>query len=350
MKIAVYAIAKNEYENVVGWEASCRDADVRVVTDTGSTDLTSAALESYGVTVAAGCPVPWRWDDAHNLSLMHVPADVDVCIRLDLDERIDPGWREQVEKAFVGNVTKLRYDYHYSAESRWMGDRIHSRHGYRWVGATHEGLIPWAIEEVQATANVVIRHHKAEYAIRESDLPLLRRAVVEAPDDARMAWYLARQLDYQGESDEAISAYLSFLEMPGGSPHERSNACRALARLLPKSAGKYYFRSIYENPKEPEGYLIFARRAWEIGDAVSTLYYARQAAACPVYWQTHASDPVAYGEEPAALASSAAMKLGLLDEALDAAIEAAGRSPENESLANNVEILRSLQTTEGPTL
>ena len=67
MRIGVYALAKNELKHVPYWADSCADADVRVVTDTGSTDGTDAALVDEGVTVARGSVVPWRWDDAHNL-------------------------------------------------------------------------------------------------------------------------------------------------------------------------------------------------------------------------------------------------------------------------------------------
>jgi hypothetical protein len=109
MIVGIYALAKNEAGNVAAWEASCRDADVRVVTDTGSTDDTVQLLEAEDVTVARGNVVPWRWDDAHNLSMQHLPSHVDVAIRLDLDEVLEPGWRDALEAAWKPETTKLRY-------------------------------------------------------------------------------------------------------------------------------------------------------------------------------------------------------------------------------------------------
>ena len=114
MRIAVYALARNERKHVDEWAASCHEADFRVVTDTGSTDGTVEALMDRGVTVCHGYVCPWRWDDAHNLSLNHVPPDADVCIRLDLDERLQPGWRQAVERAWTGDVNNLRYQYVWS--------------------------------------------------------------------------------------------------------------------------------------------------------------------------------------------------------------------------------------------
>jgi hypothetical protein len=50
--IGIYALAKNEAKHAAAWAAATADADVRVVTDTGSTDGTVELLEADGVTVA----------------------------------------------------------------------------------------------------------------------------------------------------------------------------------------------------------------------------------------------------------------------------------------------------------
>ncbi len=44
MKIAVYAIALNEEKHVMQWLEATKDADVRLVADTGSTDQTVRLL------------------------------------------------------------------------------------------------------------------------------------------------------------------------------------------------------------------------------------------------------------------------------------------------------------------
>ena len=90
MRIGIYALARNEEKHVFDWAATTEGADVVVVTDTGSTDSTTQRLRAAGVTVATGSVTPWRWDDAHNLSLHHLPADIDIAVRLDLDERLQP--------------------------------------------------------------------------------------------------------------------------------------------------------------------------------------------------------------------------------------------------------------------
>lgn len=348
MKVAIYALAKNESTNVPAWEASCREADVRVVTDTGSTDGTQEMLAASGVTVVAGSPMPWRWDDAHNLSLMHCPADADVCIRLDLDEVLDPGWREGLEAAWSDGTTKLRYWYHWSDSVRFLCDRVHARTGYRWQGATHEGLVRWSGDEREALSDrFVIRHHRQPGKCHKSDLTLLRQAVRENPLDARMQWYLARELDYGG-SDETIAAFERYLKLPGGTPHERAYAYRVLARIEPQNQTRRLLEAIIESPREPEAYLAIAERAWSMDDAVATLYYARQAMACHPDNQTHTSDPRAYGAEAGDLAASAAWKLGRFEEASRHAAEAAKRAPGDERLRRNAIRLERMVVEPGP--
>ena len=338
MKIGIYALARNEAANVPRWAESCREADVRVVTDTGSTDDTVALLEARGVTVARGNVVPWRWDDAHNLSLYHLPADVDVAIRLDLDEAIEPGWREGVVAAWRAHpqTTKLRYWYQWSAALRFRSDRIHLRSGHRWTGATHEGLVRWTGDEVQAvTDDVRITHHRDPAKRHNTDLTLLRQAVREAPGDARMQWYLARELDYAGDA-ETVQAFRAYLDLPGGTPHERAYACRVLARRLPDDAGPWLLRALQESPHEPEAYLELGRAAWQHRDAVGALYWCRRAAVANAERQNHASDPAAYGATPADMAATAAYCLGLREEAATHAAEAFRRQPDDRRLAEQL--------------
>jgi tetratricopeptide (TPR) repeat protein len=348
VKVGIYALAKNESANVPAWEASCREADVRVVTDTGSTDNTVELLEAAGVTVARGAPVPWRWDDAHNLSLYHLPADVDVAIRLDLDEVLDPGWRAALEAAWKPETTNLRYWYQWSEAVRFMSDRVHRRAGYRWVGATHEGLACWSGTEVQAISDTFsIRHHRQPGKTHKTDLTLLRQAVREYPLDTRLHWYLARELDYAGDP-EAAAAFERYLAMPGGSPTERAYSFRMLAKIEPAKAKARLLEAIMASPQEPEAFLCLAELAEKMGDFVSTLYYARHASFCPAGHQTHASDPRAYGPRAPDLACVAASRLGLHKEALQHAREAHRRDPSDGRMAENLALLERQSQEAGP--
>ena len=64
MKVAVYAISKNEEKFVERWVKSMSEADEIYVADTGSTDNTVELLKQKGVIVNSINIEPWRFDVA----------------------------------------------------------------------------------------------------------------------------------------------------------------------------------------------------------------------------------------------------------------------------------------------
>ena len=88
MKVAAYAIALNEEKHAQRWADTTKDADFRLVCDTGSTDKTVEILRSNGITVYEISVKPWRFDVARNTAQSLLPADIDVCLSLDLDETL----------------------------------------------------------------------------------------------------------------------------------------------------------------------------------------------------------------------------------------------------------------------
>lgn len=99
IKIAVYTIALNEEKHVNRWFESAREADFLLIADTGSTDKTRDIAKSLGIEVHDISVTPWRFDVARNMSLDLIPEDFDICIQLDMDEVLSPGWRPKIEEA-----------------------------------------------------------------------------------------------------------------------------------------------------------------------------------------------------------------------------------------------------------
>ena len=100
MKIAVYAISKNEEQFVERFCKSAIDADLILIADTGSTDRTVEEARKYGATVYEIAVKPWRFDKARDTALNLIPGDYDICISLDLDEVL-----EQLIQADIPVVT-----------------------------------------------------------------------------------------------------------------------------------------------------------------------------------------------------------------------------------------------------
>ena len=93
----VYAISKNEEQFVRRFCKSAQDADYILVADTGSSDGTSTLARECGAIVHDIFISPWRFDLARNSALALIPRSVDICISLDLDEVLEPGWKEKIE-------------------------------------------------------------------------------------------------------------------------------------------------------------------------------------------------------------------------------------------------------------
>ena len=81
---------------------------------------------------------PWRFDDGLNAALSQVSADIDIAVPLHLDERLQSGWREELEVAWRAGARQMTFMYEWGPELTYRHDRIHARAGYRWIGAAHE--------------------------------------------------------------------------------------------------------------------------------------------------------------------------------------------------------------------
>lgn len=345
MKIAIYSPAKNEEKNAAAWAASCADADYRVVLDTGSTDNTKQILLDAGVTVHDGLISPWRFDLAYNVTMALVPADADVLICLHMDERLDTGWRELLEKSWTDQTTRLRYTYIWnwnpdgSPGRQWHGDRIHARKGYHWLGATHEGLCS-RVPEHQSWCNELRILHYPEFKHKTGDLELLEEAVREAPHDARMRAYLGREYMYRGINDKSIETYKEFLTMPCWNV-ERGLAMQNLAKV--DEANKIYWlkSACLETPNHREPLVELARHYYYHSNWAECYKYAQKALSITNHPMDYTCNEESWGSLPDDLAAIAAWNLGLRKEALEHARNAAAKGIGDERLQNNLRVIEA---------
>lgn len=248
IKIAVYSIFKNEEKFAARWLDSAMEADYIFALDTGSTDETAKALADHYDKLTEkkyfGIPtldirkcsvVPFRFDDARNFSLHWLPADIDICICLDFDEVLVPGWRHALEESFKANPTTTRWRYNYvwswNADKTpgltYFADKIHTRGGYRWAGPVHEVARrdPRSGPEVQTFINAtLIEHYPDNTKPRSQYLPLLELAVKENQLDDRMAHYLGREYHFAGRHREAIAELKRHLDLPSATWNEERAA------------------------------------------------------------------------------------------------------------------------------
>ena len=225
-KIAVYTIALNESQHSERWAKSVADADYRVVLDTGSTDDTVARFRGCGVTVREQKITPWRFDQARNAALAAVPEDAEICVSMDMDEFLAPGWRAEMERAWVaGETTRLQYSYVFDydangANASYPMNKIHARRGYIWKRPVHENVWPTGPGEKMACNLSVVLNQLQDRPknTRSNYLPLLKLAHDEDSADHQVAFWYGRELMYTGhhaESAVVLQRYLDMESAPG---------------------------------------------------------------------------------------------------------------------------------------
>ena len=341
------------------------EADAVYVTDTGSTDDTVEKLRARGAIVNQAIVNPWRFDDPRNISLSFVPMEVDVCVCIDLDEVLTPGWRKAIEASWVpGETTRLRYQYAWSHDANgqpavtfWY-DKIHQRQNYRWVKPVHEVLQIYNEPEVQTTCPGFMLHHWPDPTkSRSSYLGLLELAVAEAPNDDRSSHYLGREYMFYNMNEQAITELKRHLSLPSATWNaERAASMRFISRCLINlnkfdEALAWAHKACIEAPTDREPWVELARAAYKASDFVTMYFAAKKAIAITERPMSYICEPFAWGYQPYDFLALAAHALCHKGEAVWAATQACQPEPNDKRLQNNLQAIKkeieSLNQKEG---
>jgi glycosyltransferase involved in cell wall biosynthesis len=285
MKISVYTICRNEEKFVDKFLdfvlPELREGDNITICDTGSTDGTVEMFRSRGVNPFVINVSPWRFDVARNTALSLIPADIDMCLAPDLDEFLQPGWRDALEVAWeksAQKMTRVSYDYIWNWNddgtpgNRFLADKIHHRKNYMWRHPCHETLY-WTGtpgEGLHVTAPGLSLHHHADNTkSRGSYLGLLEIAVREDPQNDRMQHYYARELYFYGREVEASEWFQKHLDNPNSRwRHERSQSMIYLSKLNGNDMWKnmWAYRAVAECPERRDTWWNLYDREIENGN------------------------------------------------------------------------------------
>ncbi|MFS0824108.1 glycosyl transferase family 2 [Bacillus sp. 1P02SD] len=355
LKVAVYAICKNEEQFVDKWMDSMQEADVIVVADTGSTDQTVEKLKGRGAKVYSIKIDPWRFDLPRNISLNFVPEDVDVCVCTDLDEVFEPGWREKIENVWTENTTKINYMYTWKfnpdgskGSTFWRG-KIHRRHGYRWVHPVHEVLYYHGPgeEKIVWERSIQLNHFPDNTKSRGQYLPLLELSVKEDPDYLVNLFYLGREYMYYNKWDESMKTLEIFLNKPEATwKDQRSAAMRFIARGHLKKgntlvAKSWFYNAIAEAPHLREPYVEMAKLAHSEKNWPLVYAMVENGLKITTKKATYLTEAAAWDYTLYDLGSLSCYYLGMLDKSLDLSKKALEMSPENVRLQNNYTLIKN---------
>jgi glycosyltransferase involved in cell wall biosynthesis len=348
MKVAIYTIALNEEQFVERWYKSAKDADYLMIADTGSTDGTIEKAKALGINVESIKIMPWRFDDARNAALALLPADIDMCISLDMDEVITPNWREPLEEAFNRGINRPTYKHIWSWNPdgtpglEFAYDHIHSRKNFRWKHPVHECLYVYGAEERKAfLTGIETHHHPDSTKSRSQYLPLLKMSVEEDPYNDRNSYYYGRELFFYRHYEEAINELKRHLSLPTAYwKPERAASMRYIAKSYGDFDNKleWFKKAIDECPDRREAYVeiaevYYSKEMWR--ECLEACENALKIQEKPL---EYLCEEFAWGYAPYDYACIASYQLGEFEKALGYAQKALEFSPDDERLKKNVEV------------
>ena len=346
MKVAVYTIALNEAAHAERWAESAADADYRIVADTGSTDDTVERLTKAGVTVHRIAVRPWRFDVARNTAMALIPADVDVCLSMDMDEFLANGWRLKLEGAWTAETTAL---YCRKAPKSSVDDptlkafavkNFHHRWGYLYRRPVHEELAFTGEREVTGDCAEIVIYHVQDHskATRKQYLPLMEIAHNENPQDAQICFWLGRDYMWANQLDKGAEMMQRYLRLPSSTwAEERSEAMRCLARMQPDKKMVWLDRARMEAPHRREIWLDLAEEFHGQADWLNLFWACTNGIEKTRRTGSYLDDPHCWGFRLFDLGAIASWHLNVMDRAVDWGRKALDFDPDNQRLKNNLD-------------
>ena len=343
LKIALYAIAKNESKFVQRFCESAKDADLILIADTGSTDDTVEKAKACGAEVHQIYIYPWRFDTARNAAMALLPHDIDVCVPIDLDEVLEPGWREEVEKHWISGTTRFSYIYDWGGNWRMESDRMHARQGYRWKHACHECMVADSrIKTVLAKTNkLLVRHLPDPDKSRGQYLDILEASSKEEPESSRDSFYYGRELMFYGKNEEAKKELTRYLTLKSSTwTDERAMVMRFIGKclsLLGKSSEgiEWFIKGTRECPSRRETWFFLCEAYYRLKDWEKCYEAAVKCINVP-YSNSWPNDPIANGPLPYDYAAISAYYSNKKKEALEYGQKALDAAPDDERIKGNM--------------
>lgn len=223
IKIAVYAICKDEIANVKQYVKCFSKANYLCILDTGSTDgtweyLQAAQNEYSNLIIEQKIFNPWRYDDARNYSLTLVPKDTTMYFMVDLDELIhSEDWPHQMRTYWDPMFRRGEYIYNRSIDKdtgainqQFNEYRVHNNE-WHFEGIIHEQFCDITGERSFITDEcisipMVVWHYPIN-PNREMYIELCERGVEEQPLNWLMHLQLAAEYEVHERYEEAVNEY-----------------------------------------------------------------------------------------------------------------------------------------------
>ena len=225
MRICLNMIVKNEAHVIARCLESVKPyIDAWAISDTGSTDGTQELIRDL-LADLPGELIERPWVDfAHNrneaLELAHQYGEYALVIDADDVFEPEPGFTWGRLDA-PGYMLEIVYAEH---QSWWRVALMRLGLDWRWEGVIHEVPNSSALAEVMNTKlrgahiRIIGGGARSQQSLEQKyahDIEVLRRALVDLPDQPRYTFYLAKALAESGLLHEAIDVYQRRVEIGG---------------------------------------------------------------------------------------------------------------------------------------
>lgn len=346
-KVAVYTIALNEEKHVERWYKSIMDADYILIADTGSTDKTVEIAKSLGINVVNILVKPFRFDTSRNAALAALPADIDYCISLDMDEVLLPGWRKDInslellgpnQSAILRSTLTWNFRDDGAPGLQYGADRVHSRWGVMWRQPAHEIISTYGdYEENRGWVGFGIHHLPDDTKSRSQYMAMLKMATEESPYSDRNAFYYARELFFYGQYEDAAKEFKRHLGLASATwKPERAAALRYLAMCEPENAEVHLVKAVTTDPSRRESKVALAQEFYRKEDWANCYKWSVEALAIKSKPLDYMCEEFAWDQTPWDLAALGAYNLGKYEEALEYGTKAVELDPKNSRLIANL--------------
>jgi glycosyltransferase involved in cell wall biosynthesis len=264
----------------------------------------------------------------------------------------------------------LRYDYAHDQSGNviiqhWRERLLRLDNDWRWKGRVHETVHGRPGTQGARRDTIWIKHHRdpeddALNAInRKRNRRILMAEKRERPDDPRVTFYLAREVQAEAgslpqgyERDQtfraAIRLFEDFLRIPDQAEDDVYHANGAQAECL-REIGDFNraidvdLQGIKIFPTWPQSYIGLSRSCMLAGDHAKMLFWAEACLNLARQPQTAAIfEPMSLDYTPNLLAGIACEQMNWLPDALRYYRKCLERAPENEFLAEKVSVLDNL--------
>jgi tetratricopeptide (TPR) repeat protein len=232
--------------------------------------------------------------------------------------------------------------------------KVHARRGYHWYQPVHESPRRYAGPEVPTEIpGFFINHYPDSKKSRRQYLPLLEFAAREKPDDDRIAHYLGREYLNRGEWENGIRELERHLSLESHFAAERATSMRYLSQAYlalgqPREAEKHLKKAVNECPELRETWVDLAQFYFNQGDFELTARLCLRALKISERTRSYHTLGRYYRDYPHHLLSSAALKMGDKELALEHIKEALKYEPDNPALIEHFRMVEQSPSDREP--